>query len=146
MVMLCLQLNVGVRRTRERRSQADAPRISCQTFCPLNMSRLTFGIVAGITYGALTVGTMLPMSFPDKRAALLGAFLNRFAIGFLIPLVALPQPRWAIGLGLGILLSLPDAIITKAFAPIVGMGAIGGLLIGWLAGRYTRSTLTDSAA
>jgi hypothetical protein len=82
---------------------------------------------------------MLPMSFSDKRAALLGAFLNRFAIGFLVPLVQLPGPRWAIGLGLGVLLSLPDGIITKAFAPIVGMGAVGGLLIGWLAGRYVNA-------
>jgi hypothetical protein len=80
------------------------------------------------------------MTFPDKRAALLGAFLNRFAIGFLIPLVQLPAPRWAIGLSLGILLSLPDGIITKAFAPIVGMGAVGGLIIGWLAGRYAGPT------
>ena len=104
------------------------------------MSRLTFGIVAGIAYGAMAVATMLPLPFPDKRAALLGAFLNRFAIGFLIPLVTLRQPRWLIGLGLGILLSLPDAIITKAFAPIVGMGALGGLIIGWLAGRYATPT------
>jgi hypothetical protein len=79
---------------------------------------------------------MLPLAFPDKRAALLGAFLNRFAIGLLIPLVAAPWPRWAIGLAVGILLSLPDGIITKSFAPIVGLGALGGLIIGWLAGRY----------
>lgn len=100
------------------------------------MSRLTFGLVAGIVYGAVSVATMLPMAFPDKRAALLGAFLNRFAIGLLIPLIVLPLPRWAIGLALGVLLSLPDAIITKAYAPIVGLGAVGGLVIGWLAGRY----------
>lgn len=100
------------------------------------MSRLTFGVIAGIAYGALAVAAMLPLSFSDKPAALLGAFVNRFAIGLLIPLIDAPAPRWAIGLGLGILLSLPDGIITKAFAPIVGMGAIGGLLIGWLAGKY----------
>ena len=100
------------------------------------MSRLTFGLIAGIAYGAVAVATMLPLSFSDKRAALLGAFLNRFAIGLLIPLVVAPAPRWAIGLALGVLLSLPDGIITKAFFPIVGMGAIGGLLIGWLAGRF----------
>jgi hypothetical protein len=104
------------------------------------MSRLPFGILAGLAYGAITVATMLPMTFPDKRAALLGAFLNRFALGLLIPLVHLSAPRWAIGLGLGILLSLPDGIITKAFAPIVGMGAVGGLIIGWLAGRYAGPT------
>ena len=100
------------------------------------MSRLTFGLAAGLLYGAASVATMLPMAFPDKRAALVGAFLNRFAIGLLVPLVVVPAPRWAIGLALGVLLSLPDAIITKAFAPIVGLGALGGLVIGWLAGRY----------
>ncbi len=100
------------------------------------MSRLQFGTIAGLAYGVLAVAIMLPLSFPDKRAALLGAFLNRFAIGLLIPLVEAPGPRWAIGLVLGVLLSLPDGIITKAFAPIVGMGALGGLIIGWLAGRF----------
>ena len=98
-------------------------------------SRLTFGLVAGLAYGILTVASMLPMTFPDKRAALLGAFINRFAIGLLIPLVDIAAPRWAIGLALGVLLSLPDGIITQAFAPIVGLGAVGGLVIGWLAGR-----------
>jgi hypothetical protein len=100
------------------------------------MSRLAFGLIAGTVYGLLSVATMLPLSFPDKRAALLGAFLNRFAIGLLIPLVNVAAPTWAIGLALGILLSLPDGFITKAFAPIVGIGAVGGLLIGWLAGRF----------
>jgi hypothetical protein len=100
------------------------------------VTRLAFGLIAGIAYGALSVATMLPLSFPDKRAALAGAFLNRFAIGLLIPVVALPGPRWAVGLALGVLLSLPDGIITKAFGPIVGLGAAGGLAIGWLAGRY----------
>ena len=104
------------------------------------MSRLTFGLIAGLAYGILTVASMLPMTFPDKRAALLGAFINRFAIGLLIPLVNVAAPRWAIGLALGILLSLPDGLITKAFAPIVGLGAVGGLVIGWLAGRYAGPT------
>ena len=100
------------------------------------MPRLTFGLIAGMEYGALAVATKLPLSVPETRADLLGAFLNRFAIGLVIPLVSAPGPRWAIGLGLGILLSLPDGLITNALVPIVGMGALGGLLIGWLAGRY----------
>ena len=100
------------------------------------MSRLALGCLAGLVFGVLSVALMLPLSFPDKRAALAGAFLNRFAIGLLIPLVALPGPRWAVGLGLGALLSLPDGIITKAPGPIVGIGALGGLVIGWLASHY----------
>ncbi len=35
-----------------------------------------------------------------------------------------------VGLVFGILLSLPDAIITKAYAPILILGAIGGTVIG----------------
>jgi hypothetical protein len=97
------------------------------------MTPLAYGLLAGIAFGAISVGMMLPLQFPDKRAALLGAFLNRFAIGLLIPLIRLELPGWLLGLGLGILLSLPDAIITKAFAPIIGVGAVGGGIIGWLA-------------
>ena len=74
---------------------------------------------------------MLPMSFPDKTTALLAAFLNRFGIGLVIALVQLPSwPGWLIGLVLGILLSLPDALITKAYAPILIVGAVGGTIIG----------------
>ena len=97
------------------------------------MTPLAYGLLAGIAFGAISVGMMLPLQFPDKRAALLGAFLNRFAIGLLIPLIQSGLPGWLLGLGLGILLSLPDAIITKAFAPIIGVGAVGGGIIGWLA-------------
>jgi hypothetical protein len=61
---------------------------------------------------------MIPLSFSDKTAALTGAFLNRFAIGFVIGAARLPLPSWAQGLIFGILLSLPDAIITKTYAPI----------------------------
>jgi hypothetical protein len=97
------------------------------------MTSVAYGLLAGIAFGVISVGMMLPLQFPDKRAALLGAFLNRFAIGLLIPLVHLGVAGWLLGLGLGILLSLPDAIITKAFVPIIGVGAVGGSIIGWLA-------------
>jgi hypothetical protein len=79
---------------------------------------------------------MIPLSFPDKRAALLGAFINRFGIGFVIGAARLPLPSWAQGLIFGILLSLADAIITKAFAPILVLGAIGGLIIGFIVGKW----------
>ena len=102
------------------------------------MTPLSFGLLAGISFGALSVALMAPMSFTDKRAAMLGAFINRFAIGLLIPLVSIAAPRWAIGLALGVLLSLPDAIITKAIAPIVGIGVIGGAVIGAVASAVLR--------
>lgn len=100
------------------------------------MSRLLLGVVSGLVFGVLDVALMIPMSFPDKRAAMLGAFIARFAIGFVICNIRLPWPGWAVGLFIGILLSLPDAIITKAAAPILGTGALGGLIIGWVAGKF----------
>lgn len=42
------------------------------------------------------------------------------------------------GLVSGVLLSLADAIITKAYAPILVLGAIGGTLIGWIVQHFGR--------
>ena len=76
------------------------------------------------------------MSFPHKRAALLGAFFNRFAIGFVIILIDIPCSGWLIGLTIGILLSLPPAIVTKVFVPILGIGAVGGVIIGLFRAKF----------
>lgn len=103
------------------------------------MSRLTLGTVCGLVWGALSAASMIPLSFTDKRAALLGAFLNRFGIGFVIGAARLPLPSWAQGLVFGIVLSLADAIITKAYAPILILGAIGGAVIGLIVGRWGRA-------
>jgi hypothetical protein len=100
------------------------------------MNRLAFAIVAGLVFGAVDVATMLPLSFPDKQTALLAAFSSRFAIGFLVPLAKLPLPGWAAGAAVGFLISLPDAIVTGAYAPIVATGLVGGVMIGWAAGRF----------
>ncbi len=100
------------------------------------MNPIVFGLVAGIVFGALNVLSMLPLAFPDKPAALAGAFLSRFAIGFLIPFVRLPMPMWAASAAVGLLISLPDAVITKAYVPIIATGLIGGAIIGWLAERF----------
>ena len=100
------------------------------------MNPVMFGVIAGLAFAVVDVALMIPMAFPDKKTALLGAFLSRFAIGFLIPLVKMPLPTVAIGALVGLLISLPDAVITKAYAPILGTGLIGGLVIGWAAGHF----------
>ena len=100
------------------------------------MNPVLFGVVAGLLFGAADVALMIPLDFPDKTTAMLGAFASRFAIGFLVPLVKMPLPPWAIGALVGLLVSIPDAIITKAYVPILATGLIGGLAIGWAAGRY----------
>src|SRR6266853_5370593 len=97
------------------------------------MSPLLSGLVSGLLFGAIDVGLMLPMSFPDKKTALLGAFTSRFAIGFVIGCVQLPSwPGLLVGLLFGLLISLPDAIITHKYIPILVLGGIGGLAIGGL--------------
>jgi hypothetical protein len=107
------------------------------------MSRLLLGFVAGVVYGGFAAASMLPMKFADKQAALTGAFLSRFAIGVLIgAVIGSPQvvrlgiPAWLAGLVVGLLVSAPDAVITKAYAPILGIGAVGGALIGWIVARW----------
>ncbi len=99
----------------------------------VGMNPLLSGLVAGLIFGAVDVCLMLPMSFPDKRTALLAAFCSRFSIGLVIAVIQLPSwPGWLLGLVFGVLLSLPDAIVTKAYAPILVGGAIGGVIIGGL--------------
>ena len=88
------------------------------------------GVVAGLIFGALTVGLMLRMSFPNKKAALGAAFVERFAIGVVIGCVELALPGWLVGLLFGLLLSIPSALITRAHIPILVMGSLGGLIIG----------------
>jgi len=100
------------------------------------MDRTALGALLGVGFGVLDVLLMLPLSFPDKRAALLGAFFARFALGFFSATVRLSMPPVAIGVLVGILTSLPDAIITKAYAPIMVTGVIFGAIAGWIVGRW----------
>ena len=96
------------------------------------MSHQLFGVVLGLAFGAITLGLMAPMSFPNKRAALSAAFVERFAIGVVIGCVQLPWAGWLVGLSFGLLLSIPSAIVTAAYKPILIMGSLGGLIIGGL--------------
>jgi hypothetical protein len=101
------------------------------------MSKILLGLVSALIFGDLDAGLMRQMSFPDKTAALLGAFTSRFAIGFVIGCVQLPSwPGWVVGLVFGLLISLPDAIITHKYVPILILGGIGGLVIGGLIHRW----------
>jgi multisubunit Na+/H+ antiporter MnhB subunit len=90
------------------------------------------GVIAGVIFAIVTVAIMLPMRFDDKRAALVASFVSRFSIGFLIAVVVLPLPGWLLGLLIGFVLSVPQAIITRSYGPIIGNGVIGGTIIGFV--------------
>ncbi len=97
------------------------------------MNRISLGVLLGVGVGIVDVLLMLPLNFPDKRTALLGAFFNRFAIGFIAANISLPVHPALGGAVIGLLVSIPDAIITKAYAPILITGLIFGALCGWAA-------------
>jgi hypothetical protein len=103
------------------------------------MNRVPLGILLGLGIAIIDVLLMLPLSFPDKRAALLGAFCARFALGFFAATVRLPMSPILTGVLVGILTSLPDAIITKAAAPIMVTGVVFGAVAGWIVGRWATS-------
>ncbi len=95
------------------------------------MSNIQLGVIVGMVAGAVSVGMMIPLRFPDKRAALMAAFCSRFLIGLFTCTVALPLPPLARGTLVGFLVSVPDAIITKKYAPILLVGTVLGLAAGW---------------
>ena len=100
------------------------------------MNPILFGLIAGLLFGAIDVALMIPMTFPDKKTAMLAAFASRFAIGFLIGISRMPIPGWARGALVGLLISIPDAVVTKAYAPIMATGVVGGAIIGALSTRF----------
>jgi hypothetical protein len=95
------------------------------------MNRIALGVLLGLGCGIIDVLIMLPMSFPDKPTALAAAFSSRFAIGFIAANVALPWHPALAGALIGLLISIPDAMVTKAYAPIIVTGLIFGALSGW---------------
>ncbi len=100
------------------------------------MNRIIFGIICGLAFGVIDVLVMIPLKYENNRKrleAMTAAFIERFMIGFLIPNVDLGIHPALTGLVLGVGLSLPSAIITRAYAPIIGIGALGSIIIGFVA-------------
>ncbi len=99
------------------------------------MNNLTFGIICGLAFGILDVLIMIPLKYEDSRKkteAMTAAFIERFMIGFLIPIVGLNINPMITGVIIGLGLSIPSAIITRVYAPIIAIGAVGGFIIGML--------------
>ena len=108
------------------------------------MPRVTLGVILGLSIGIADVLLMLPLSFPDKRTALLAAFSSRFSLGFFAATINLRMSPIATGLLVGVLTSIPDAIVTKAYAPILITGVIFGAVAGWIVGRWAAPFLTEA--
>lgn len=100
------------------------------------MPRVTLGVILGLSIGTADVLLMLPLSFPDKLTALLAAFTSRFSLGFFAAAINLRISPIAAGLLVGVLTSIPDAIVTKAYAPILVTGVMFGAAAGWIVRRW----------
>jgi len=97
------------------------------------MNNISKGLIAGTIFGIVSIIPMSFMTFEDKTRAMTASFISRFAIGFIIFNMKLPIPNWVKGGIVGLVLSLPDALVTKQYAPILGLGLIGGIVCGLFA-------------
>jgi hypothetical protein len=95
------------------------------------MTNISKGLIAGTLFGVVSVIPMLFMTFEDKPRAIAASFISRFAIGFIIFNLDLPIPGWVKGALVGLVLSLPDALVTKQYGPILGLALVGGLILGF---------------
>ncbi|OGF46088.1 MAG: hypothetical protein A2452_01545 [Candidatus Firestonebacteria bacterium RIFOXYC2_FULL_39_67] len=99
------------------------------------MNRITLGVICGLVFGSLDVLIMIPLKFDNPRKkyeAMSSAFLERFMTGFIIPNINLGiHPALTGGL-LGVGFSVPTAIITRTYLPIIGTGIVGGVIIGFV--------------
>lgn len=93
--------------------------------------KLNYAIIYGLLFGLIDASLMLPLEFENKALAMTGAFLQRFAIGFIIPFVDLPLSGTLKGTVTSLLISVPTAVITGSYIPIITTGVIGGAIIGW---------------
>jgi len=99
------------------------------------MNKIILGTICGLVFGIIDVLVMIPLKYENNRKrneAMSAAFIERFMIGFLIPNMELGIHPALTGLFLGISLSLPSAIITRAYAPIIGTGIVGSVIIGFI--------------
>lgn len=96
---------------------------------------MEFGIVSGVAFGLVTVLLMLPLKWNSGRQkleAIVAAAFERFSIGFVVVHLQVVAPCAWNGLVIGLIMSLPSAIITRAYVPVILVGGLGAALIGVL--------------
>lgn len=100
------------------------------------MDPVPLGIAFGIVLVAIDLTMLARLHWHSREQeveALAAAAIERFMLGLLIPTADFGTPRWLTGVILGIALSLPSAILTRAYQPIIGFGLVAGLVLGILA-------------
>ena len=96
------------------------------------MTNILKGVIAGTIFG---IASLIPMFFfkiDDKGKAMTASFFNRFAIGFVIFNMEIGIAEWLKGGLVGLVFSLPAAIISGKYPPIIVLGVVGGIICGLL--------------
>lgn len=99
------------------------------------MDPILLGIFCGLGFGIFDILIMIPLQYENRRKmteAMSAAFIERFMLGLLIPTTTLGVHPVITGAFLGLTLSVPAAIITRTYIPIISIGIIGGLIIGYI--------------
>ena len=94
-----------------------------------------FALIAGLIVGTVDTLVMVPLPFPSpeaKRTAMIAAFIERFFLGFVVGPVAagLDANGILVGAVLGLGFSVPTALVTKSYVPIIALGLVGGVAVG----------------
>lgn len=101
------------------------------------MDRVLLGAILGVVFGIFDTIPMYFMDgFENKRTAMTAAFIERFSIGLLIGAADFSISMILQGLLISVLISIPTALITKAYIPVLTTAVIGGLVIGFAVGQW----------
>ncbi|MBK8567654.1 MAG: hypothetical protein IPN76_31130 [Saprospiraceae bacterium] len=76
------------------------------------MSNILNGAIAGTIFGIVSLIPMFFLEIDGKGKAMTASFFNRFAIGFVIFNMEIGITEWLKGGLVGLVLSLPAAIIS----------------------------------
>jgi hypothetical protein len=98
------------------------------------MNRVGLGVILGAAAGLTDLTLMAVTRFPGGRDVRMGAFSDRFLIGFFVATTSLPLSPVLAGILIGGMVSIPPALIVKEYAKIM----ISGIVLGALAGAAVR--------
>src|SRR5690349_15920381 len=94
------------------------------------MTNVLKGVIAGTIFGVVSLIPMFFLKIDEKGKAMVASFVNRFTIGFVIFNMELGIAGWLKGGLAGLFMSLPAAIISGKYPPIIVLGVVGGIICG----------------